>query len=601
MPLRVDYNILNQKGTPAFYSDTFANRPAAGFAGRVFISTDTGAIYEDTGTTWTLIADAGAGTTGTLQQVTTNGNTTTQGITITAGGLSSNSLTSTGLTTGSVLFSDGGGLISQKNAQFFWDNTNNRLGIGNAAPGTKLDIHGTGTIAHFNGTGANDGFLAFQNAGTTKWTIGNQYAGGVNNFQIKNSAGTAIYSITGSTQSNFSTNTVVSGVFTANNVGDQIRVSGGVIDASIHTYAGNNLMYIGDTSTGTKGINIDLSTGYLSSVRYILSGATGNTGLYYGHTDRVVLGNYTAGGIDFETNAGTVNMTLFPNGNLGVGAALTDAGYKLQINGTGRFTDKVTIAGPDDGTLQIRLQGTAAPTYYWELGREAMSTGDFRINESNAGTVTNRLVIKPSTGNLLIGTTTDAGYKLDVNGTVRISNNLYLNNNQGLFLARADNTIGQALFIDSSNNLNVGYGVADTIRFGTYLNTLRMSISSAGVVLVSNLAGTGSRTVLADASGNLSAPVSDISVKENIQPIGYGLNEIVKMNPVWFDYINEYKNMGESRQNGNIAQDMEKIIPEAVFITPSTGKMGINYDQLHAVYIKAIQELKAEIDQLKNN
>ena len=115
------------------------------------------------------------------------------------------------------------------------------------------------------------------------------------------------------------------------------------------------------------------------------------------------------------------------------------------------------------------------------------------------------------------------------------------------------------------------------------------------------MAGTGSRAVLADASGNLSAPVSDISVKQNINTIGYGLNEILKMNPVWFEYIDEYKNYGEGRQNGNIAQEMEKVIPEAVFTTPTTGKMGINYDQLHAVYIKAIQELKAEINALKNN
>jgi hypothetical protein len=91
----------------------------------------------------------------------------------------------------------------------------------------------------------------------------------------------------------------------------------------------------------------------------------------------------------------------------------------------------------------------------------------------------------------------------------------------------------------------------------------------------------------------------DISVKENIKPIGYGLNEIVKMNPVWFDFIDDYKNYGEGRQNGNIAQEMQKIIPEAVFTTPSTGKMGINYDQLHAVYIKAIQEQQAQIEELK--
>jgi hypothetical protein len=126
-----------------------------------------------------------------------------------------------------------------------------------------------------------------------------------------------------------------------------------------------------------------------------------------------------------------------------------------------------------------------------------------------------------------------------------------------------------------------------------------MRITSGGVVQIANLAGTGSRAVLADASGNLSSPVSDISVKQNIKSIGYGLNEILKMNPVWFDFIDEYKNYGQGRQNGNIAQEMEVIIPEAVFTTPSTGKMGINYDQLHAVYIKAIQELNEKLN--RNN
>jgi hypothetical protein len=71
------------------------------------------------------------------------------------------------------------------------------------------------------------------------------------------------------------------------------------------------------------------------------------------------------------------------------------------------------------------------------------------------------------------------------------------------------------------------------------------------------------------------------------------------MNPVWFDFIDEYKNYGEGRQNGNIAQEMQEIIPEAVFVTPSTGKMGINYDQLHAVYIKAIQQQQQQIEELK--
>ena len=80
--ISVDYDILNQKQTPAFYASSLATRPAFGFPGRIFIDTDTpsSGIYRDTGSAWVQVADPGAGTTGTLQQVTTNGNTTTNSI-----------------------------------------------------------------------------------------------------------------------------------------------------------------------------------------------------------------------------------------------------------------------------------------------------------------------------------------------------------------------------------------------------------------------------------------------------------------------------------------------------------------------------------------
>jgi hypothetical protein len=50
--------------------------------------------------------------------------------------------TSTAFTTGSVVFAGASGLYSQDNAQLFWDDTNNRLGIGNASPGASLDVTG---------------------------------------------------------------------------------------------------------------------------------------------------------------------------------------------------------------------------------------------------------------------------------------------------------------------------------------------------------------------------------------------------------------------------------------------------------------------------
>jgi len=73
-----DSSVLNQFGSPSLNSNTFANRPAAGQAGRLFVSTDTLVLYRDNGLSWQVVSATGA--TQNLEQTTTNGNTTTKGI-----------------------------------------------------------------------------------------------------------------------------------------------------------------------------------------------------------------------------------------------------------------------------------------------------------------------------------------------------------------------------------------------------------------------------------------------------------------------------------------------------------------------------------------
>jgi len=48
--------------------------------------------------------------------------------------------TGTAFTQGSVIFAGAAGVYSQDNASFFWDDTNNRLGIGTASPGFDLHV-----------------------------------------------------------------------------------------------------------------------------------------------------------------------------------------------------------------------------------------------------------------------------------------------------------------------------------------------------------------------------------------------------------------------------------------------------------------------------
>lgn len=79
----------------------------------------------------------------------------------------------TALTQGSVAFIGASGALSQDNANYFWDNTNKRLGINTNTPTTAIDVFGSGIIGRLNGTSTNNAFLGFASAGTNKWSIGN--------------------------------------------------------------------------------------------------------------------------------------------------------------------------------------------------------------------------------------------------------------------------------------------------------------------------------------------------------------------------------------------------------------------------------------------
>ena len=168
MSFGVAYNVLDQKGSPAIYSSTLSTRPSAGFAGRIFISTDTFEIYRDNGLTWDLI---GTGSSGTLQTVTNAGNTTTNNIVISKnGGLSvvggfAGSFTATYAPNSNQGSNDFYGLAGQyslnlTNAAFSGADTFNRSGLygatfingnnGNKSTARFASITGAATFTNVN-------------------------------------------------------------------------------------------------------------------------------------------------------------------------------------------------------------------------------------------------------------------------------------------------------------------------------------------------------------------------------------------------------------------------------------------------------------------
>jgi hypothetical protein len=88
-------------------------------------------------------------------------------------------------------------------------------------------------------------------------------------------------------------------------------------------------------------------------------------------------------------------------------------------------------------------------------------------------------------------------------------------------------------------------------------------------------------------SVNGTIQTSDVRQKENIVDLEYGLQEVLQMKPVSF----QWRNGNESNKVGLLAQDLQKLVPEVVYLDEESDILGVNYADLIPVLINAIQEL----------
>jgi len=425
MSIRVDTSILNQNGTPAFNANAFAFRPAAGYIGRIFISIDSKQIFRDTGSAWDLISDAGSGSSN-LQQVTANGNYTPYGINITSGGLFL-----LGSTNGGIFFADGGsGQFTQDATTLFWDDTNKRLGINTASPSAKLDVHsGSGTNAIFNGTGVTNAVATFQSAGTSKWSLGNYVSSAVaNDFCIYDNVNTA-YRF-------YIHNTGVINIPTSLIIGSTTPTSSYTFDL-----------------TGSAKISSNLTLGLITQGSVLFAGASGlvsqnNSNFFWDNT----------------------------NNRLGLGVNNPNATLELiGLNGNIRLfgTSGVTENGIYSNLYYSGGWQRDNTSYYGGAIRFASSGGILFSQDNATGAFPAERMRIATSGNVLIGTTTDNGYKLNVNG---------------------------ALFIPVTNRIAYGSGYirsTDSISVSTSATTIFTATDvgsvQSGVLLIVNgvLSGTG--------------------------------------------------------------------------------------------------------------
>ena len=104
------------------------------------------------------------------------------------------------------------------------------------------------------------------------------------------------------------------------------------------------------------------------------------------------------------------------------------------------------------------------------------------------------------------------------------------------------------------------------------------------------LRASGANWTSSGTTGN----VSDIRLKENINPITDALSKVQTLNGITFSY----KESG-AVATGLIAQDVQAVLPEAV-IEDEDGYLAVGYGNMVGLLVESIKELTSRVKELES-
>ena len=432
---------------------------------------------------------------------------------------------------GSLFIRDGG------NSRFVLTSSG-CVGIGTIAPAQKLHIY-NGRIAVSDGYNigdpeSNNGMfisgdsVQWQTGGTTMMKLqstGYVDMDGASQVRLTlGSQGTA-----GSNDCNWIRGTGTSLGFNAGGGSFHWEVSG----AQKMSLSSTGALVIQDALT----VNGNISNAAASAYYYLNNVGTGNSGLYVaGLSSRMRFHVPASNYYEWEIG-GAHKMRLNADGNVGIGT--TAPSTKLQVNDTSdsRLLIYETGASPYTATLELASQavGTYGALIQYTSGAERLTIQNYgrtASNNSNMGgiafktklnntTPTEVMSIHGFSGNVGIGDITPS-YKLDVNGTFRVTGAATFDSSIGFATVLAGNGTASLPSFAFTNDPNTGMyndGANDNLKFSTG-GVIRAFLSATQWSVTGNLVASGNvQGVNGVFSGNITTSTTLSTFADRIKII----------------------------------------------------------------------------------
>jgi hypothetical protein len=304
-------------------------------------------------------------------------------------------------------------------------------------------------------------------------------------------------------------------------------------------------------------------------------------------------------GASASTNYATGALRL-SQGGLGIAGNINSGGSQSNFVGTVRaanFISNSSITGATIGNTGTLLTGTlqtAAQPSITSVGTLTglTVTGLISVPDAVGAGVAGKITVNAQPYITSIGTLSSLTVS---SGAVSLSGASSVTLGAVGSVKITGGTSGQYLQTDGSGNL--------TWASITGTNNQIAYFSSGTLAGTNNFTWNGS-TLYVNGALNVTGDVtafysSDKNLKTDIVVIDRALDKVSLIKGVTFNWNDKAEGKDTSRREaGVIAQDLEKVLPEAV-ITRDNGVKAVDYDKIIPLLIEAIKDLKAEVEALK--